>query len=47
MTLSSLPDGSIGAGGFLESGGRLVYTGSSLFVKPGELEMVMLRLRDR
>ena len=44
--LSSLPEGSIGAGGFLESGERLVYTGSSLLVKAGELAMVMLRLID-
>ena len=44
MILSSLPEGSISAGDFLESAGRLVYTGSSLLVKPGELEMVMLRL---
>jgi hypothetical protein len=33
------------AGGFLESGGSLVYEGSFLLKKPpGELEMVMLEL---
>ena len=37
-------EGSIAAGGLRESGGRLVYAGSSLRVYAGELGMLMLRL---
>ena len=37
-------DGSIGAGGSRESGGRLVYKGSLLLMNPGEFSTVMFKL---
>lgn len=40
----TLPEGSIGAGGLLESGGILVYVGSSRLTNFAELAIVILRL---
>lgn len=44
---NDLLDGSMGAAGFLESGGRLAYAGSSLVMWPGEFFTVVVRLREK